>query len=113
MTRCSHCGADLRKVPFVHSVLGHLYCSKNCAIEAGKQEIIDTAQAEAEERYNDSVEIVATTDLGLHGPGFENLIQYIELECSCDYATALEVALKVVDDLDRAVGEAVREAMQQ
>jgi hypothetical protein len=109
MTRCEHCGADLSKLSSVHSVLGSLYCSKECAISAGTIEIRENARAEAEERYHDSVEIVATTDIGLHGPGFENLIQYIELECSCDYATALEVALKVVDNLDEAIGEAMQQ----
>lgn len=105
MTKCSHCGTDLRKLPSVHSVLGYLYCSKECAISAGIDEILNNAGEEAKKRYNDNVEVVATTEIGLHGPGFEHLIQYIELEASCDYTTALNTAIKVVDAVNKVIGE--------
>lgn len=62
---CMHCGKDLRTVNEIHTVEGHLYCSKACAINDYTNTIIASAKDTATSVYNDCAEVVTPLDIGL------------------------------------------------
>lgn len=64
-SRCEHCNCNLAREKEVHVVEGINFCSKRCAIEHLTDDIILNAKELAIEEYNDKVEIVVPSDVGM------------------------------------------------
>jgi len=62
---CAHCGKDLVTIDEIHVVEGRHFCSKECAIISCTTDIITNAKELAIEWYDDAVEIVTPTDIGI------------------------------------------------
>ena len=62
---CAQCNKPLSGCDEIHAVEGSLYCSKECAIDARMELIINSAKEQAAEWYNDYAETVTPADIGI------------------------------------------------
>lgn len=62
---CEQCKKDLRTVDEIHASEGHLFCSKECAIDFYTNKVIINAKESATAMYNDFAEIVTPEDIGI------------------------------------------------
>lgn len=62
---CEWCNRKLADVDEIHSVEGLLFCTKGCAVNYKRSEIIDLAGEQAAAWYNDFAEVVTPEDIGI------------------------------------------------
>ena len=62
---CVKCKKQLNSCEEIHAVEGMLYCSKECAINAHIEFIMNCAKELACKWYNDYAEVISPADIGL------------------------------------------------